>query len=98
VTSEGEKDLLELYRSDTPLSHERPDAETGGLLLCKGLLSIVFTYYDSGGEPHETWDSGGGESQGKLPSRVSISMELADSTNPDMPYKFMTGVEIPMGG
>ena len=98
VATKGEEDLLELYRSDTPLSNERPEEETGGLLLCEGLLSIVFTYYDSEGEPHETWDSGGGESKGKLPSRVSISMELADSTNPDMPYKFMTGVEIPMGG
>ena len=98
VATKGEEDLLELYRSDTPLSNERPEAETGGLLLCEGLLSIVFTYYDSEGEPHETWDSGGEESKGKLPSRVSIFMELADSTNPDMPYKFMTGVEIPMGG
>ena len=98
VATKGEEGLLELYRSDTPLSHERPDAESGGLLLCEGFLSIDFTYYDSDGEPHETWDSGGGESKGKLPSRVSISMEFADSTNPDTPYKFMTGVAIPMGG
>ncbi len=78
--------------------HERPDSESGGLLLCEGLLSIDFIYYDSDGEPHETWDSGEEESKGKLPSRVSISMEFEDSTNPDTPYKFMTGVAIPMGG
>jgi len=98
VTARDGEGLLELYRSDTPLSHERPDAESGGLLLCEGLSSIGFTYYDSEGEAHETWDSGEGESKGKLPSRVSISMEFADSTNPGTPYKFMTGVEIPMGG
>ena len=98
VAGKGEEGLLELYRSDTPLSRERPDAESGGLLLCEGLSSIGFIYYDSDGEPHETWDSGEGESKGKLPARVSISMEFADSTDPDRPYKFMTGVAIPMGG
>jgi general secretion pathway protein J len=98
VAAKGEEGLLELYRSDTPLSHERPDLESGGLILCEGLLSIDFTYYDSHGEPHETWDSEEGESKGKLPSRVSISMKFADSTNPDTPYKFMTGVALPMGG
>ena len=98
VATKGEDGLLELYRSDTPLSYERPDTESGGLLLCEGLSSIDFTYYDSDGEPHETWDSEEGESKGKLPLRVSISMEFADSTNPDTPYKFMTGVAIPMGG
>jgi len=98
VATKGEEGLLELYRSDTPLGHERPDSESGGLLLCEGLLSIDFTYYDSDGEPHETWDSEEGESKGKLPLRISISMEFADSTNPDTPYKFMTGVALPMGG
>jgi len=98
VAGNGEEGLLELYRSDTPLGYERPDAESGGFLLCEGLSSVGFTYYDSDGEPHETWDSGEGESKGKLPSRVSISMEFADSTNPDTPYRFVTGVEIPMGG
>jgi len=98
VATKGEEALLELYRSDTPLGHERPDSESGGLLLCEGLLSIDFIYYDSDGEPHETWDSGEGESKGKLPLRVSVSMEFADSTNPDTPYKFTTGVTLPMGG
>jgi len=98
VATKGEGDLLDLYRSDIPLGYERPDSESGGLLLCEGLLSIDFTYYDSDGEPHETWDSGEGESKGKLPLRVSISMEFADSTNPDTPYKFTTGIALPMGG
>jgi len=98
VAAIGEEGLLELYRSDTPLSRERPDSESGGLLLCEGLSSIDFTYYDSDGEPHETWDAKEGESKGKLPSRISISMEFADSTNPDTPYKFKTGVALPMGG
>ncbi len=98
VAGKGEEGLLELYRSDTPLSHERPDAESGGLLLCEELSYIGFIYYDADGEPHETWNSGEGESKGKLPSRVSISMEFADSSNPETPYKFMTGVAIPMGG
>jgi len=96
--TEDDDNLLTLYRSDTPLARDRPDSEKGGLLLCQGLSSISFTYYDSEGEAHDTWDPGEGTAMGKLPSRVAISLELTTPADPDTPYRFMTAVAIPMGG
>ncbi|MBW2111687.1 MAG: prepilin-type N-terminal cleavage/methylation domain-containing protein [Deltaproteobacteria bacterium] len=96
--TEDDDNLLTLYRSDTPLARDRPDSEKGGLLLCQGLSSISFTYYDSEGEAHDTWDPGEGTAKGKLPSRVAISLEFTTPADPDTPYRFMTAVAIPMGG
>jgi len=97
TTGTNEK-VLDLYRSDTLLTAERPESGTGGLLLCKGLSSIDLVYYDAGGEPHESWDSAEGGSEGDLPSRVSILLEFPNPTDPERPFTFMTGVAIPMGG
>jgi general secretion pathway protein J len=94
----SEEGVLDLYRSDTSLARERPESGTGGLLLCKGLSSIDFIYCDAEGEPHEDWDSDEGFSKGKLPSRVSIMMEFPNPKDPERPYRFMTGIAIPMGG
>ena len=89
--------LLALYRSDTPVGLGKPDTDEGGVLLCDGFSAISFTYYDSEGESHETWNAEGVEAKGKLPSRVSISLEFRDPGSP-APYRFLTGVSIPMGG
>ena len=94
----SEEGLLDLYRSDTPITSESPASGTGGLILCEGLSSVDFIYYDLDGEPHESWDADGASSKGKLPSRVSIVMEFPNRTDPERPLKFMTGVAIPMGG
>lgn len=92
------ENVFDLYRSDTSLTRERPESGTGGLLLCKGLSSIDFIYYDAEGESHENWDSDEGPSKGKLPSRVSILMEFPNRIDPERPFRFMTGIAIPMGG
>jgi general secretion pathway protein J len=97
-SAEGREGVLDLYRSDTPLGRDKPEAGTGGLLLCKGLASIRFTFWDAEGEPHEAWDSREGFSRDKLPSRVSIVMEFHNPAAPENPYRFMSGVAIPMGG
>ncbi len=89
---------LDLYRSDTSLTRETPESGTGGLLICKGLSSIDFVYYDADGQPHESWGSDEGATKGKLPSRVSILMQFPNRTDPGRPFRFMTGVAIPMGG
>lgn len=98
AAAKGDEGPLDLYRSDIPLGRERPEPGTGGLLLCEGLSSIGFIYYDSDGEPHDSWNAGEGISKGKLPSRVSILIEFANSTDPAKPFRFLTGVAIPMGG
>lgn len=90
--------VLDLYRSDTLLTHERAEPETGGLLLCKGLSTVDILYYDADGNPSESWNSVEGASEGKLPSRVSVRLEFPNPTDPERPLRFMTGVAIPMGG
>jgi general secretion pathway protein J len=90
--------VVDLYRSDTSLNRERPEAGTGGLLLCKGLSSIRLRFWDAAGDPHEAWNSSEGISKGKLPSRVSMVMEFPNAAAPDRPYRFTTGIAIPMGG
>jgi len=90
--------VLDLYRSDTLPAREKPESGAGGLLLCRGLSSVDVVYYDAEGEPHESWDSLEGASEGKLPSRVSIVLEFPNPADPERPFRFMTGVAIPMGG
>lgn len=96
--TDQEKGLLHLYRSDTSLSREKPESGTGGVILCKGLSSIQFTYYDANGQSHEDWNSSDGPFKGKLPARVAIRMEFPNPRDMKSPYRFMTGVAIPMGG
>jgi len=94
--SDGE--AFDLYRSDTLLVRERPESGAGGLVLCKGLSSIQFIYYDSQGEAHEEWDSSVGSFKGALPERVVVVMEFPNPANQDKPFRFRTGVAIPTAG
>ncbi len=98
AASGAEEDQLDLYRSDTLSGHERPEAGTGGVLLCRGLSTIDFVYYDEDGESYETWDASDGASKGRLPARVSILLEFTNRADPEQPLRFMSGVAIPMGG
>lgn len=94
----SDRKAFDLYRSDTLLVRERPESGAGGLVLCKGLSSIQFIYYDSQGEAHEEWDSGAGSFKGMLPARVVVEMEFPNPSNPDKPFQFRTGVAVPMAG
>jgi general secretion pathway protein J len=87
-----------LYRSDTPELEEPPGEGTGGLVLCEKLISIDFTYYDEKGDEYDNWDSTAEAFEGKIPSMVSISLELENKRDVEAPYKFFTTVAIPMGG
>jgi general secretion pathway protein J len=98
IKQNEEESQFVLYRSDTPELEERPEEETGGLVLCEKLFSIDFTYYDAEGEIHDSWDSTAEAFEGEIPSMVSISLELENKQNPEAPYKFFTSVIIPMGG
>lgn len=83
---------LILYRSDRLKVEEAPEEGGGGLLLCEGLASIDFRYYDADGEEYEDW-----ESQDKgIPRLVSISLEFVNPSNPETPLKFVTSVALPL--
>ncbi len=86
-----------LYRSDTPQIETPPDEGTGGLILCEGLFSVDFIYYDGSGEAYEKWDSLGVEHKDKFPVMVGIELSFIDNANNETPVKFHLDVSIPMG-
>ncbi len=72
------------------------EEETDGLVLCEGLASVNFTYYEENGAVRESWNSASDELKDKIPKMVSISMEFLNTLNPEAPFKFMTSVEFPI--
>lgn len=85
-----------LFRSDKANFGQSEEEATGGWILCDRLHAITFTYYDEEGGAYEGWDSTDEMFKDKLPSGVSILLELVNRTNPESPIKFMTGVTLPM--
>jgi general secretion pathway protein J len=95
---ENEKgDGFILYRSDTPQFEKAPEEGTGGLILCDGLFSVDFTYYDGDGKSHEEWDSKEDELKDKFPVMVKVELSFTDNSNIEIPVKFILGVSLPMG-
>jgi general secretion pathway protein J len=95
---ENEKgDGFILYRSDTPRFENAPEEGKGGLVLCDGLFSVDFTYYDGDGKSHEKWDSKGDELKDKFPVMVEIELSFIDNSNTEVPVKFTLDVSLPMG-
>lgn len=92
-----------LWRNDIPLNPGSitqiisEEGKMGGFILCEGLKSLSFKFYNDKGNMYETWDSTvqGGTLGGVAPSRVDIFMSLVKPDDPDHPYTFMTSVFIP---
>ncbi|MEA3414753.1 MAG: prepilin-type N-terminal cleavage/methylation domain-containing protein [Thermodesulfobacteriota bacterium] len=105
VVEDNEKDSCILKRKDELYRDKAEDADKdalkkGGYILCEGLQSLTYKFYDSSGEEYDSWDS---ESELKTqkdsaPSAVSIHMDFINPDNEDMPYRFMTKVFLPTAG
>ena len=87
---------LVLYRADTTEFEKVSEEKTDGAILCEGLFSVNFTYTDADGEVYENWDSGEEKFKDRMPVMVSILLEFANRSHPEMPLKFMTGVALPL--
>ncbi len=85
-----------LYRADTPLHETLPEENTGGLVLCESIHTINLTYYDAEGDEYDRWDSSDDFFPNTLPARVSIRLQLIDSSDPETPLQFETAVALPM--
>lgn len=83
-----------LYRSDTPLSQEKPMAGTGGFPLCGGLSAAEFTYYDREGEAHENWNASEKGRAQRLPTRVGVVLRFGSDTDEKSTIVFKTSVFI----
>ncbi len=98
IINKSRENTFNLYRSELPWFEEANHEKTRRLLLCDGLTSLAFTYYDSFGESHEYWDSADGPFRSNLPRRVSVSLEFANRIEPGSPFRFWTCVSIPATG
>jgi len=87
-----------LYRSDRPMFDKGFPIEEDfdGLVLCDGLESVNFTYYEAKDEPLESWDSTSDENKDMIPRMISILLEFVNPLNSDTPLQFMTSVSIPI--
>ena len=91
VRESSDQEGLVLYRTDTPELAE----ESAGLPLCDGLYSVNFTYYDADGGEHRDWVLDD-DSDKAAPALVFILIEFINKSNPELPYKFMTKVMLPI--
>jgi len=98
VKENDEGDNFVLYRSDRPVFEEvfPLEEEIGGLVLCERLVLVNFTYYEENGEVRESWDSTSDALKDKIPKMVSIILEFENSSNPEVPFRFMTSVALPI--
>jgi general secretion pathway protein J len=98
IKESEDRESFVLYRSDNPLFKETDPLyeESGGLVLCEGLISVSFTYYGEGGRISDSWDSASDGLENKIPKKVSITLEFENTLNPELPIRFMTGVALPV--
>jgi len=87
----------ELYR-DKAEEAEEEESRAGGYILCEGLQSLIYTFYDNSGEEYDFWDSESDlkTQNGKAPTVVSIQMNFTNPDDKDRPYRFMTKVFLPV--
>jgi general secretion pathway protein J len=85
-----------LYRSDTHEFANPPEEGTGGLILCEGLHSLQFIYFDENGESYDNWDSSSDRLKNRLPVMASIKLEFTHGADAESVIKFMTSVSLPM--
>ncbi|MCL7487661.1 MAG: GspJ family type II secretion system protein [Desulfobulbaceae bacterium] len=101
----GSQGGLVLIRSDellatSAVTNGGQDAE-GGFLLCDGLRSVQFRYFDESGEETDTWstseDALSSQDERKLPVAVSCTLEFWLDRENDSSIEFSTGVLLPVG-
>jgi|ADurb_Ile_03_Slu_FD_contig_41_1939066_length_1710_multi_2_in_0_out_0_2 prepilin-type N-terminal cleavage/methylation domain-containing protein len=84
-----------LMRREEPLDAKSP-SNTGSqaFILCRGLQSMAFRFYDSGGKEYDSWDSAPtGSSESKpLPRAVAIHLTFENPADRNLPYRFMTKI------
>jgi len=88
---------LVLYRRSSPvLARELPGDRAAGWPLCDRLAGVRFTYVDQGGNAQDRWDSTEEAFAGRLPSLVVVELSFFNPSAPEAPYRFKTGVSLPM--
>ena len=98
VKEDEDSDTFVLFRSnrsifEDPFSEEE---DTGGMVLCEGLVSVEFYFFDEEGEAFKDWDSDSDEFKNRVPEIISISLKFTGNGDPENPINFITKVAPPM--
>ncbi len=82
---------------EPPEGMEEDETRDAGYILCEGLDSLKYKFYDINGDEYESWDfeSDSSVQNGNIPSIVSIEMNFANPYDKDNPYRFFTKVFLP---
>jgi hypothetical protein len=95
IEQDAESKLLQLYRADIPFIPGyvgQPDVEQKGYLLCDGLRSVMFTYYDQAGNEVDSWqseeDSGQkGVKKIQIPVMIEVRLDFLAQDKSDLIFK-----------
>jgi general secretion pathway protein J len=99
--SREEEGTLVLFRHDIPELGKGFEEGEGGLILCDGLVGVVFTFFDAAGNERESWDAAspdfmGYSARSRIPAAVRVRLEFANESAATRPYVFTTSVIIPI--
>ena len=82
-----------LKRADTLYPYEPFEEKGIDPVLCEGVKSLSFIYYDHEGREHELWDSDSDEFEYTTPRAIRIRLEIGDESSARL---FETMVTIPV--
>jgi general secretion pathway protein J len=87
-----------LRRSDL-LNYQatKEKSKSSSYLLCPNIDSLIFTFYDVNGKEFDSWDSASVTSaqKNKAPAAIRIDLSVANLSNKEAPYRFMTKIFLP---
>lgn len=97
--NEEEDEGCTLLREDRLYHRQNTGGElfrNEGFILCEGLRSVIYTFYDRDGDEYDSWDSREGSHKDKIPAIVAIDLSFANPDDDEHPYRFSTQVYLPM--
>jgi prepilin-type N-terminal cleavage/methylation domain-containing protein len=98
VDTEGPEGSVRLLRRDAPTTATgNQEQERRGFVICEGLQSLAYTFTDSAGLGHDSWDAAAGAvaEKNKAPALVSVELKLVNPQDKERPYRFFTRVFLP---
>lgn len=100
IVKDDEEDSYILKRRDDLYRGGATEDNEGGYILCEGLQSLTYKFYDGSEVEYDSWDSKSDlrAQKDKIPAIVSIHMNFINPSDKDRPYRFMTKVFLPMAG
>lgn len=97
VKSEDSESEYLLKRADTPFPYditEKWDADKADdPILCEGIESLKFTYFDDEANLYETWDSESENTKYATPRSVAVEMTIKTKSGS---HRFTTRIDIPV--